>query len=154
MPLSTASSPGRPVVAGGWFRMLIYWPRNTHRLASDQSLVEHRIGHFDEAGDVGAYHVVPGHTVILDRCAAVTVDIDHDAMQTLIHFLAIPAQAHRVLCHLQAGGGHTASVGGFAGANMRIPVLAMPPKDRRERLEHFTRGLRSEEHTAELHSRQ
>ncbi|VGP96904.1 hypothetical protein SB00610_04746 [Klebsiella quasipneumoniae subsp. similipneumoniae] len=42
------------------------------------------------------------------------VDIQHDVMQTGIHFFRFPAHARGVLRHLQTGRRHAAGVGRFA----------------------------------------
>ena len=43
-----------------------------------KSLVQHCIGYFQEASDVGAVDEVAGRTVFLGRFEAVAVDVDHD----------------------------------------------------------------------------
>ncbi|MNT59192.1 hypothetical protein D3C72_1966790 [compost metagenome] len=42
------------------------------------------------------------------------VDVLHDAVQALVHLAGGPVQAHGVLAHFQAAGGHAAGVGGLA----------------------------------------
>jgi hypothetical protein len=42
--------------------------------------------------------------------------MDHDAAQAVFDFLAGPGEAHGVLGHFEAGGGHAAGVGGLARA--------------------------------------
>src|ERR1017187_2548226 len=56
-------------------------PRYIKRL--HQALIQHRIGHFQEAGDVGAVHEVAGRAVFLGRFVAVAVDGDHDLVQSV-----------------------------------------------------------------------
>src|SRR4051812_41420459 len=58
----------------------------------DKALVEHGVGYFQEATDVGAVHQIARRAVFLGRFVAVLVDGDHDVVQTLVHFLASPAQ--------------------------------------------------------------
>ena len=38
------------------------------------------------------------------------MDVRHDLMQTLVHLLAAPSEAHRVLSHLQTRGSHAAGI--------------------------------------------
>src|SRR5713101_2417157 len=51
-----------------------------------QSLIHHRIGDFEEAGDVGAVHVVAGGAVLLGGFVANLVDHAHDVVQTCVDF--------------------------------------------------------------------
>ena len=44
---------------------------------------------------------LPGRAVLLGRLEAVLVDGDHDLVQTIVDFLARPAQTRAVLRHLQ-----------------------------------------------------
>ena len=46
----------------------------------DQALSEHGSGDFQEAGNVGAGHVVAGGTVLFSRLAAGIVDVFHDLL--------------------------------------------------------------------------
>ena len=78
-----------------------------------KALIQHRVGYFQEAADVGAVHQVAGRAVFLGRFEAVLVDGDHDLVQTIVHFLAGPAQPCAVLGHFEAGGGHAAGIGSF-----------------------------------------
>ena len=55
-----------------------------------QPLVQHRIGDFEEAADVGSVDQVAGRAVHLGRLVAGLVDGDHDLVQTIVHFLAGP----------------------------------------------------------------
>ena len=71
-----------------------------------------------EATDIGAVDQVAGRAVFLGRFEAVLVDGDHDLVQTIVHFLASPAQACAVLGHFEAGGGYAASVGGLCRSGL------------------------------------
>ena len=51
------------------------------------------------------------------------MDILHDCVQAIIHFFPGPVQAHAVLAHFQAAGGHAAGIGGLAGAEQYIAFL-------------------------------
>ena len=53
-----------------------------------QPLIEHRVGHLQEAADVGAVHQISGRAVLLGRPVAVFVDGDHDLVQTIVNFVA------------------------------------------------------------------
>ena len=75
-----------------------------------KSLVQHGIGYFQEASDVGAVDEVAGRAVFLGRFEAVAVDVDHDFVQAVIHFLARPGQARAVLSHFQTRGCHAARI--------------------------------------------
>mgnify|MGYP006974889137 CR=1 FL=1 len=43
-----------------------------------QAVGDHGVRHLDEAGDVGAEHVVAGRTVFVGGRAAIGVDVDHE----------------------------------------------------------------------------
>ncbi len=66
-----------------------------------QPLIQHRISHFHEAGDVGAVDEVAGRAVLLGRLIAIAVDGDHDLVQLVIHFLAGSGNARAVLRHFE-----------------------------------------------------
>jgi hypothetical protein len=53
-----------------------------------QALIQHGIGYFQEACDVGAVYEVAGRAVFLGRFEAVAVDGDHDFVELVIHFFA------------------------------------------------------------------
>src|ERR1022692_462662 len=73
-------------------------------------LIQHGVGYLQEAADVGAVYQVAGRAVFLGRFVAIAVDGDHDFVQTVVYFLAGPAQARAVLGHFQSGSCHAASV--------------------------------------------
>ena len=54
---------------------------------SDNSLIEHGLGDFAEAGDVGAINVVD-KPLVLTVADALVVDGFHDVAETLVHFFA------------------------------------------------------------------
>lgn len=56
---------------------------------SDQPLVEHRLGHLAEAGDIRAIHVVH-EPLLLAVVDALAVDGGHDLGEALFHLLARP----------------------------------------------------------------
>ncbi len=88
-PLSLVARPaGRTHLRGG-------------REVSDQALVHHRVGHFQEAGDVGADHIVPRHVVFLSRLEAGLWMLLHDLVQAVVDFFFRPGQAHAVLAHFE-----------------------------------------------------
>src|SRR5699024_1413963 len=78
---------------------------------SDDALAHHGRGDLQEARDVGAGHQVALAAVFLGSIGSSLVDVDHDVVQTLVHFLEGPAQAQGVLAHFQAGSSDTAGVG-------------------------------------------
>ena len=81
----------------------------------NQALVDHRVGDFDEAGDVRALDVVDVAVVFGAVLEAGGVDIGHDAVEGIVHFLGRPLLAHGVLAHLKTGGGDAARIGCLAG---------------------------------------
>src|SRR5438093_6782748 len=46
-----------------------------------EPLVEHRVSHLEETGDIGSVHVVPGRSEAVGRLDAGTVDALHDEVQ-------------------------------------------------------------------------
>jgi len=85
------------------------------RRTSDQALIQHGVGHFDEAGDVGAHLQVTGHAVSFGGFPGLAVDGDHDVVQPLVDLFAGPLQAQAVLRHLQTGDSHAAALAALAG---------------------------------------
>ena len=73
----------------------------TARLSLHKALIQHGVGYFQEAADVGAVHQIARRAVFLGRFEAVLVDGDHDLVQTIIYFLASPVQPRAVLRHLR-----------------------------------------------------
>lgn len=51
------------------------------------------------------------------------VDVGHDVVELLVHFLEGPAQAHGVLAHLQTGGGYAAGIGSLSGSKQHTVLL-------------------------------
>src|SRR5205085_501803 len=82
----------------------------------DQPLVHHRVRDFQEAGDVGAIHIVSGRAVLLGGAVTDLVNGSHDVEEPGIDFFPRPGDAHAVLRHLQTGGCDTAGVRGFPRA--------------------------------------
>src|SRR5687768_6380925 len=81
----------------------------------DYTLIEHRVGDLDEAGDVGALHVV--HELAVGSVLhAGGVDRLHDSLEAGVDLFAAPVQVHRVLRHLQAAGRNPACIRRLAGA--------------------------------------
>jgi hypothetical protein len=69
--------------------------RTAHpHLSLDQTLVEHRVGYFDEAGDIGASHVVARQTVFGGSLDCSAMDCSHDGLEAAIYFLPGPGEAH------------------------------------------------------------
>ena len=66
----------------------------------------------------------------------------HDVVETVIHFLARPGDAHAVLRHLQPGSGDPAGVGGFARTkkNLRLEEL-VHAVDRRRHVRAFRNDI-------------
>lgn len=56
----------------------------------DDALCEHGVGNLHEAGDVGALHVVDVAIGLGAELDAVFVDVGHDGVQTVVHFLGAP----------------------------------------------------------------
>src|SRR3954471_24023206 len=84
-----------------------YWsPNELH-----QTLIQHRVGHLQEAADVGAVHQIARRAIQFGRLVAILVDGDHDLVQTIVHFFARPRKTHAVLRHFQSGRCHATSVG-------------------------------------------
>ena len=90
------------------------------------ALPDHRVGHLHEARDVGAGHQIALHAVLGGGVGGVVVDVAHDGVQLLVNLLEAPAQAHGVLAHLQAGGGHAAGVGRLGGGEEDAVLLVTP----------------------------
>ena len=80
---------------------------------SNHALGKHRVGHFDEAGDVGAADVID-EVAVLAVLDAVLVDRAHDALQAGIDLFAPPVVELAVLGHFQPGNRHAAGVGRLA----------------------------------------
>ena len=59
-----------------------------HRL--DDALIHHRVGHLEEARDVGAVHEVPRRPVPLRRLETGVVDGHHDPLQARIDEMDLP----------------------------------------------------------------
>src|SRR5579864_8782718 len=72
------------------------------RYQLDQTLVQHGIGYFQEAADVGAVDQVAGRAVLVGGPVAVVVDRDHDLVQTIVDLGSSPAEPGAVLRHLEA----------------------------------------------------
>src|SRR5664280_3230662 len=81
----------------------------------DESLVDHRVGDLEEAGDVRPVDVVAGCPELVGRLAAGPVNGFHDEVQPVVHLLAGPGHAHAVLRHLQPRGRDAARVRGLSG---------------------------------------
>ena len=86
---------------------------------SDQALVNHGVGHLDEAGDVGTGDVVGEvRRAIAGELASVVVgvavDVDHDGVELGVNLFGGPVEALAVLSHLETGGSNTAGVGGLS----------------------------------------
>ena len=82
----------------------------------NHALAHHGVGHLHEAGDVGALHVVDVAVGLASELDALLVDVAHDGVELLVHFLGAPLQVHGVLAHFQARGGYAACVHGLAGS--------------------------------------
>ena len=54
---------------------------------SEHTLGQHGVGHLDKAGHVGAHHQVALHAAVLGGVVGVVEDVDHDALELLVHFL-------------------------------------------------------------------
>ena len=107
-------APGEPGASG-----VFYIGSKYVGPGSDYPLVDHGIRHFHEAGDVGAGDVVgEGFVggVFMGVGHGVCVDVGHDGLQLVVHFFTRPGEALAVLGHFQAGGGHTAGIGGLGRA--------------------------------------
>ena len=81
----------------------------------DQTVGQHGVSHFQEAGDVGAGHQVAGLAVLGGGARGVVIKVGHNVLQMAVHLLEGPGHAHGILAHLQGGGGHAAGVGGLGG---------------------------------------
>src|SRR6516164_5056379 len=68
----------------------------------DEPLIQHGIGDFQEAADVGTVHEIAWRSVRLGCLVARIVDGDHDFMQTIVNFLAGPVQPCTILGHFEA----------------------------------------------------
>ena len=77
----------------------------------------HSIGNFFEACYICTGHQVITQTIALGNLNRGVVDVLHDALQLLIHFLSGPVQTLGVLGHLQLGNGHAAGVDGLGGSD-------------------------------------
>src|ERR1700730_16004355 len=80
---------------------------------SDESLVQHRVGNLEEARDVRTVHEISGSPVGLRCLVAVLVDRNHDLVQPIIYFFAIPRQPCAVLGHLKSRSCDTTGIRGF-----------------------------------------
>ena len=61
----------------------------------------------------------------------VLVQVGHDALQLLVHFLEAPEEAHGVLAHLQRGDGHAAGVGSLGGSKEQALFLEQMARNAR-----------------------
>lgn len=107
MEWRSTSSPSRPKVVWGCSG------------GTKSQWIDHGIRHLHEAGNIGAGDVVgEGFVgrVFLGVGQGVRVDVGHDALQLVVHFLARPGEALAVLGHFQTGRGHAAGVGGLGRA--------------------------------------
>ncbi len=64
----------------------------------NDALRQHGVGDFHETGDVGALNVV-GMLIVAAVLDTGVVDVQHNVMQTGVHFLGFPAQPRGVLRH-------------------------------------------------------
>ena len=54
------------------------------------SLSFHRLGNFQETGNIRACHIVSFHAVLLRRFIQIVENIHHNALQLRIYFLECP----------------------------------------------------------------
>lgn len=65
------------------------WPRQVPARLHD-AVGQHRVGHFGEAGDIRAQHIVALPAIGFRRFVAGLMDALHDQEQPIVHFLAGP----------------------------------------------------------------
>ncbi len=80
----------------------------------DDTLLEHSLGNFHEAGDVRTLHVVDVAVGLLAVFNASLVDALHDGVEPFVHFLARPGEVHAVLRHFEARGSYATGVDSLA----------------------------------------
>ena len=80
------------------------------RKGSDDALAHHCVCYLEEASDVGTLHVVDVTVSLCTVLYAVLVDVGHDHMEHLVHFLCAPLEVFGVLSHFKTGNSHTTGV--------------------------------------------
>ena len=68
-----------------------------HQKELYESLLNHRVGNFDEAGDVCALDVVDITVLLGTVLQTGSVDVGHNAVESLVNLLCSPLDTHRVL---------------------------------------------------------
>merc|ERR1719334_2939588 len=86
------------------------------------SLRQHGIRHLLEARGIGAQLEVSRRAEILGRIPNERVDVHHNVLQPLVHLLAAPFHALRVLRHLEPAHRHSARVARL-GRNEHLTLL-------------------------------
>lgn len=81
---------------------------------SDDALLEHRIGHFHEAADVGSLDVVDEAVVFKTVIDADMVDRLHDRMEPTVDFRGGPGESQGILAHFETARGDAAGIGRLA----------------------------------------
>ena len=72
---------------------------------SNQALIEHGVGDFYEARDVGAGDKVAGTAVFFGGFTGAFVDVAHNGLELGVGFLEGPGDPLAVLRHFEAGDG-------------------------------------------------
>ncbi len=94
--------------------MVVIGPNDIVLRALDDTLIEHRVGHLDKAGDIGALDVVR-EVAITSVSYASRVNVLHYLLEAAVDLLARPVLVQRVLGHLEARNGDAACIRGLAG---------------------------------------
>ena len=68
-------------------------PRRWANLGLDEALVQHRIGNFQEATNVGSVYEVAGRTILFGCFVAGLVAADHYLVESFVDFFTCPAQS-------------------------------------------------------------
>src|SRR5256885_1223886 len=99
-PCRMITATEKPVIRRGFPKNSAGWKISTPprfsrrefraRFDSDESLVQHRIRHLQEAGDIGAVYEIARSSIGIRRLVAGLVNGDHYFVQPIVHFFAGP----------------------------------------------------------------
>lgn len=67
----------------------------------NETLIQHSVGNFKEAGNVSTVNVVSGIAKAGSGVNAIVMDSNHNLMQSFIDFFSLPWEAHAILSHFE-----------------------------------------------------
>ena len=88
-----------------------------------RNVIKHSIGHFEETGNICAFHIVDMAIRLGTMFYAGSMNTGHDMMQAVVHLCPAPVDLHGVLGHFQPRGGHPTSIGGLPGSIEDLLIL-------------------------------